>query len=83
METIYNDAVDILAKKYNVTEEEKRELLPSGRTFVFVSRVSWARTYLKKAGLKQKPKEINIAFLKQYPEFLEFQNFRNKPLKLS
>jgi restriction system protein len=89
-----NDMVDPLARKYNVTEEEKRELLPSGQTFVFGSRVSWARTYLKKAGLLDSPKrgvtritergiaalkrkqEINITFLRQYSEFLEFQNLK-------
>lgn len=27
------------------------ELLPSGRQTVFVNRIGWARTYLKKAGL--------------------------------
>ncbi len=67
-------------------------MLPSGATTTFGSRVSWACTYLKKAGLLSAPKRgfisitergtealaknpltINVAFLKQYPEFRAFQ----------
>ena len=48
--------VDSLAKEFNITEKERKELLPSGQTFVFGSRVGWARTYLKKAGLIDTPK---------------------------
>ncbi|MCC6347048.1 MAG: restriction endonuclease [Nitrospirales bacterium] len=44
------DAIAQLSSEYGLTEEEKRELLPSGGT-KFSSRVSWARTYLQKAGL--------------------------------
>ena len=43
--------IDALSKKYNFTEEEKKELLPSGLQRVIDNRVGWARTYLKKAGL--------------------------------
>ena len=45
------DAIEQLAAKYQLTDEERKELLPSGGTFKFSSRVSWARTYLQKAGL--------------------------------
>ncbi|HBY93587.1 MAG TPA: restriction endonuclease [Chloroflexi bacterium] len=45
------DAIDQLAAEYKLTDEERKELLPSGGTFKFSSRVSWARTYLQKAGL--------------------------------
>jgi restriction system protein len=45
------DAIEQLADQYKLTEEERRELLPSGSAFKFSSRVSWARTYLQKAGL--------------------------------
>ena len=44
-------AVEKLANEFKLTEEDRRELLPSGGTFKFSSRVSWARTYLQKAGL--------------------------------
>ena len=82
-----NDIIEQLADEFKLTEDDRKELLPSGQTFLFGNRVGWARTYLKKSGLidspkrgiaalKQKPKEINVAFLKQYPEFLEFQNLK-------
>jgi restriction system protein len=45
------DAIDVLAGEFRLSEEERRELLPSGRQEVFVNRVGWARTYMKKAGL--------------------------------
>jgi restriction system protein len=51
-----NDIVDAMALIFNVTESEKKEVLPSGQTFVFGSRVGWARTYLKKSGLLDSPK---------------------------
>jgi restriction system protein len=41
----------VLAQKANLTDEEKDELLPSGKQRVFHNRIGWARTYLKKAGL--------------------------------
>jgi restriction system protein len=48
--------VDALAAKYNLSEAQRRELLPSGGQFVFNNRVGWARTYMKKAGLLSAPK---------------------------
>jgi len=46
-----SSAVARLADDFDLTEDERKELLPSGGTFKFASRVSWARTYLQKAGL--------------------------------
>ncbi|MEP1446171.1 MAG: restriction endonuclease [Paraglaciecola sp.] len=40
-----------LAQKLNLTEQDKDELLPSGKQRVYHSRIGWARTYLKKAEL--------------------------------
>ena len=81
-----------LAIKFGVTEEEQKELLPSGVAPVFYNRTAWAKTYLKKAGLidspkqglviiskqgldvlKRKPHSINVKYLKQFSEFVEFQ----------
>lgn len=50
------DAVNLLAAEFNLSDAERAELLPSGGTFKFASRVSWARTYLQKAGLLESPK---------------------------
>lgn len=52
-----NDIVEKLALHFNLTPKERSELLPSGQTFVFGSRVGWARTYLKKSGLIDSPKK--------------------------
>ncbi len=45
------DAIEGLADEFKLTEEERRELLPSGLQAIFNNRVGWANTYLKKAGL--------------------------------
>jgi restriction system protein len=40
-----------VADKMEISDEERKELLPSGNQYVLESRVGWGRTYLKKAGL--------------------------------
>lgn len=47
----YRDVVDILADKFQLTDEERKQLLPSGTQATFDNRVGWAKTDLKKAGL--------------------------------
>lgn len=47
--------VDTLANQFNLTENDRSELLPSGQALLFPNRVGWARTYLKKAGLIEAP----------------------------
>ncbi len=86
------DAIERLADEFKLTEEERKELLPSGLQAIFNNRVGWANTYLKKAGLlkstrrghfrisdrglkvlEKPPKEINVNYLEQYPEFTDFR----------
>lgn len=50
------EATPLLAERFQLTEEERRKLLPSGTQEVFSNRVGWARTYLKKAGLLEIPR---------------------------
>ncbi|MCP4608260.1 MAG: restriction endonuclease [Planctomycetes bacterium] len=45
------EAIEKLGSEFSLTEDERKELLPSGRQATFDNRVGWARTYLKKAGL--------------------------------
>src|SRR5215510_4782135 len=45
------DAIESLAEQFQLSDEERKELLPSGQQTTFDNRVGWARTYLKKAGL--------------------------------
>lgn len=94
-EVAASDAVEALADELKLTDEDRRELLPSGIQSTFVNRVGWASTYMKKAGLleatrrghfritergiallKKQPELINVALLKQFPEFLEFQRLK-------
>jgi len=50
------DVVGILAKQFNLNENELMQLQPSGRNPVFDNRVAWARAYLNKAGLVDAPR---------------------------
>jgi restriction system protein len=87
------EVTETLAQVLHLSEQERREMLPSGRQRKFDNRVHWARTYLVKAGLlnntgrakfcitergvnvlKSHPTAIDVKFLKQFPEFLEFFN---------
>ncbi|ABS25292.1 restriction endonuclease [Anaeromyxobacter sp. Fw109-5] len=45
------DVRDRLAAEFNLTAQERAEMLPSGKQSVFDNRVGWAKTYLDKAGL--------------------------------
>jgi len=47
----FRDTVQTLANEFDLTEEERKELLPSGQQVIFNNRVGWARLYLVKAGL--------------------------------
>ena len=57
-----NEAIESIANQFKLSEEERKELLPSGQSFLFGNRVGWARTYLKKAGLIDSKKRgiVNI-----------------------
>jgi restriction system protein len=86
------EAIDFLANKFNLTPEERRELLPSGQQAIFDNRVGWARTYLKKAiligsskrgylqitsrGLETLSKEPKKIDVNFLTQFKEFNEFR-------
>ncbi len=40
-----------LAVEFKLSDQDRRDVLPSGKQAVFDSRVGWAKTYLEKAGL--------------------------------
>ncbi len=52
----YRNLIEELSVSFALTEEETKELLPSGQQALFDNRVGWARTYLKKAGAIDSPK---------------------------
>lgn len=45
------DAVEALANRMGLSEDDLKEVLPSGVQPTFMNRVGWAATYMKKAGL--------------------------------
>ena len=58
LETISDDNLhkiseirDTLATVFNVSDDERKELLPSGKQPLFNNRVNWTSSYLKQAGL--------------------------------
>ncbi|MDK2973177.1 MAG: restriction system protein [Candidatus Sumerlaeota bacterium] len=50
------DAREALAKEMGLSEEDRSEMLPSGRQRRFDNRVAWAKIHLEKAGLLVSPK---------------------------
>jgi restriction system protein len=83
-----------LAELFGLTEEERRELLPSGQQSRFNNRVAWAKVYLQQAGLLEGTRrghfritERGKQVLQNAPEridvsflnrFPEFQEFRRR-----
>jgi restriction system protein len=45
------DAIDSLAQAFDLSEEDRKKMLPSGQQHVFDNRVAWARAHMKMAGL--------------------------------
>ena len=89
-----HEAVEALAETLGLSAEDRNKLYPSGKKrTVFADRVSWARTYLKQAGLVEDtrrgyfrvtargrevlanpPARLDMRFLEQFPEYLDFKN---------
>ena len=60
-EHISKSIIEDLALDFKLSDEERRELLPSGTQTVFSNRVGWARAYMKNAGLISSPKRaVNV-----------------------
>ncbi len=93
-------AIEQLAAQFDLTPEERRELLPSGQQPRFDNRANWARSYLKQAGLlesprrgyfnitprgvdvlRRNPESIDVDFLSQFEEFVEFRSRRGTRAK--
>lgn len=94
-EYLIRDIEESLAGHFDLSDNEKAELLPSGQQGIFKNRIGWARTYLKKAGLIESPKrgvfkitdrglkvassEISRIDVKYLEQFPEFLEFRDSP----
>jgi restriction system protein len=84
-----NDCIAKLAKQFELTDEERERLLPSGKQTIFANRVHWARTYLDKAGALRKTRRSHFEvtergrqLLRDYPDrvngsiLTQFEEFR-------
>ncbi len=60
-----SDAVEQLANDFNLSQEDRASLLPSGRQTTFANRVGWAKSYLVKAGLLQPTKRAHFYISEQ------------------
>jgi restriction system protein len=74
------ETIEYLAEEFKLTEEERKELLPSGQQATFDNRVGWTRTYLKKAGLIESTKRAyfkisnrGMQVLKEKPKFINIK----------
>lgn len=91
------EALEALAGEFELSEEEQKQLLPSGQQRTFDNRVAWARAHMKMAGLventrrgvfrithrgqyvlQESPSEINLKFLRQFPEYLQARDGNKK-----
>lgn len=80
------DLVEGLSRSFSLTEEDRREMLPSGMQAAFDNRVGWARTYLKKAGLLESPKRamvqitpLGLEVLKRQPKRIDVSFLKQFP----
>ena len=64
------EAIDHISDFFHLTDEERRELLPSGFEPIIDNRVGWARTYMKKAGLFESPRRGYVKITDQGFEVL-------------
>jgi restriction system protein len=72
------ELIEKLEDAFQLSEEERRELLPSGKQPIFENRVGWANAYLKKAGLLNSEKRGYVQIthkgkkvLRQNPEKID------------
>lgn len=80
------DAVEFLAGQFELTIEERQELLPSGKQARFDNRVAWARSYFKQAGLVEntrrgffKISQRGLELLKTNPEKINKKTLEQYP----
>ena len=66
-----SEAREDLARKFKVTEEERKAVLPSGRAARFNNRVAWARVYLGQAGALESPRRGSFRITDRGRELLK------------
>lgn len=86
---VLKDVMAELADEFKLSADERAQLLPSGGTLTFASRVGWAKTYMKKAGLLTQPKRgmveispLGMEVLKRVPSRIDGRYLEQFPLFL-
>lgn len=64
-EVSVRDATEALSREFGLTPEERRSLLPSGKTTTIYSRTQWAKAYLKQAGLVENSRRGHFAITQE------------------
>ena len=79
-----SDMVVIMSDKYNLTEEERNEWLPSKVQKTMYNRVAWAKQYLKNSELIESPEkgsfkitQKGLDILKKNPTRIDLRFLRN------
>lgn len=66
-----NDAIKGIADQLQLTQEERQQLLPSGKQPIFTNRVHWARTYLDKAGAIKRTRRSHFEITERGKQLLQ------------
>lgn len=79
-------AAKIIADQLGLSENEREEMLPSGKQRLLHNRVHWAKFYMSKAGLIDSPKRgvfvaspSGLALLEREPERIDVETLKTFP----
>ena len=83
------DVKDAMAEEFALSDEERAQMLPSGRQRTMDNRVGWALTYLRQAGLVDQPSrgrvvinEVGRQALTAYPNRIDMKALEAYPAYL-
>lgn len=81
-----HETLEALAEEFGLTDQEREELLPSGRQPLFTNRVAWAKVHLKAARLIESPRRgvykiaaRGLEILRQKPQRVDLRLLRTFP----
>src|SRR3990167_3075680 len=72
------ETTDHISDLFKLSELERKDVLPSGRSYIIDNRVGWARTYLKKAGLLEDTRRSHFRITEQ-----GLKTLANSPTKIN
>lgn len=85
-ETRVGDAADNIAEELGLSEDERTQMLPSGKQRILHNRIHWAKFYMSKAGLIESPKRglfkatpAGLQLLAKRPTYLNVEALKAFP----